>query len=117
MEGHILVISKALYGLRSSSKCWSERLADCLCEMGFTHCKAEPDIWMRKKVICVSSLVLTLMLNLALAAQNPKEISEELQTNHNVKLKGIGPNKFYLGCDFYSDDVGVLSLQATSNIY
>ena len=72
---------------------------------------------MRKKVICVSSLVLTLMLNLALAAQNPKEISEELQTNHNVKLKGIGPNKFYLGCDFYSDDVGVLSLQATSNIY
>ena len=57
------------------------------------------------------------MLKLALAAQNPKEISEELQTNHNVKLKGIGPNKFYLGCDFYSDDVGVLSLQATSNIY
>jgi len=48
LEGHTLVIFKALYGLRSSGARWHERFADCLREMGFTPSKAEPDIWMRQ---------------------------------------------------------------------
>ncbi len=47
-EGHILVVHKALYGLQSSGLRWSERLAECLREMGFVPCKAEPDIWMHR---------------------------------------------------------------------
>ena len=49
LEGHILAIFKAPFGLCSSGKRLSERLADYPQEMGFTPCKAEPDIWMRKK--------------------------------------------------------------------
>jgi Reverse transcriptase (RNA-dependent DNA polymerase) len=48
-EGHILVISKALYGLRSSGARWHDRFANCIRELRFLPCKAEPDIWMRKK--------------------------------------------------------------------
>jgi hypothetical protein len=48
-EGHILIISRALYGLRSSGARWHDRFADCIRELGFFPCKAEPDIWMRKK--------------------------------------------------------------------
>jgi Reverse transcriptase (RNA-dependent DNA polymerase) len=48
-EGHILVISKALYGLRSSGARWHDCFADCIRTLGFFPCKAEPDIWMRKK--------------------------------------------------------------------
>ena len=44
LEGHILVIIKALYGLRSSGKRWYERLADCLLEMGFTRSKDPKEI-------------------------------------------------------------------------
>ena len=44
-EGHILVIHKALYGLRSSGACWHDKFADCLQAMNFQPCKAEPDIW------------------------------------------------------------------------
>ena len=47
LEGNVLVIYKALYGLRTSGLRWHERFADCLREMGFSPCKAEPDIWMR----------------------------------------------------------------------
>jgi hypothetical protein len=47
LEGHILVIQKALYGLRSSGKRWHERLADCLRNEGFQPCKVEPDLWIR----------------------------------------------------------------------
>jgi Reverse transcriptase (RNA-dependent DNA polymerase) len=48
-EGHILIISKALYGLRSSGARWHDRFADFIHEIGFFPSKAEPDIWMRKK--------------------------------------------------------------------
>ena len=49
LEGHLLVIAKALYGLRSSGARWHDRFADCLRELSFQQCKAEPDIWMREK--------------------------------------------------------------------
>jgi hypothetical protein len=47
IEGHTLVIVKALYGLQSSGLCWHERFADCLRDMGFYPSKAESNIWMR----------------------------------------------------------------------
>jgi Reverse transcriptase (RNA-dependent DNA polymerase) len=48
-EGHILVIGKAQYCLQSSGARWHDRFADCIRELGFFPCKAEPDIWVRKK--------------------------------------------------------------------
>jgi uncharacterized protein YciI len=48
-EGHILIISKALYGLQSSGARWHNLFADCIREIVFFPFKAEPDIWMRKK--------------------------------------------------------------------
>ena len=47
LEGHHLVIVRALYGLKTSGLRWHERFADVLREMEFTPCPAEPDIWMR----------------------------------------------------------------------
>ena len=46
LEGHTLLVYKALYGLRTSGVQWHERLADCLRDMGFNPCKGELDIWM-----------------------------------------------------------------------
>jgi hypothetical protein len=37
LEGHTLIIDKALYGLRTSSARWHERFADCLRNMGFGY--------------------------------------------------------------------------------
>ena len=48
LEGHILIIHKALYGLRSSGARWHDKFADCLRDQGFQQCKAEPDIWLRE---------------------------------------------------------------------
>ena len=47
LAGHLLIIDKALYGLRTSGLRWHDKFSDCLREMGFIPCKAEPDIWMR----------------------------------------------------------------------
>ena len=49
LEGHTLIIYKALYGLKSSGKRWHERLYDVLCEQGFFPSRADSNVWMRDK--------------------------------------------------------------------
>ena len=46
-ENHILVIRKALYGLRASGKNYGDLFSEFMYKMGFTPCVAEPDIWLR----------------------------------------------------------------------
>ena len=46
LEGHLLIIVWALYGLYLSGARWHDRLADILRNEGFIPCHAEPDIWM-----------------------------------------------------------------------
>jgi hypothetical protein len=46
--GRILRIVRALYGLKSSGKCWHDHLAQVLWDLGFESSKADPDVWMRK---------------------------------------------------------------------
>ena len=48
-EGHLLIIYKALYGLRSSGKQFGDLLADCLKKEGFIPSRAEPQIFMRRQ--------------------------------------------------------------------
>ena len=43
-EGHTLIISRALYGLRSSGLRWHQRLTDVLMHEGFFLSKAKTDI-------------------------------------------------------------------------
>ncbi len=102
-EGHILIVRKALYGLHSSGKMWHARFSDCLRELGFVPCKAEPDIWLRRNGD-VYEYVATYVDDLTLALVNPKEFTDILINKYNFKLKGTGPITFHLGMDFHRDE-------------
>jgi len=108
-RGHLLVIFKALYGLRTSGLRWHERLADCLRDMGFEPCKAEPDIWMRRNGD-VYEYIATYVDDLAVAAKDPKSIISALKDKYGFKLKGTDPIAFHLGCDYFRDDTGTLCI-------
>ena len=110
LEGHTLVVFKALYGLRTSGLRWHERFADSLRDMDFEPCKAEPDIWMRRNED-VYEYIAVYVDDLAIAAKDPKNITDKLEDVYNYKLKGTGPIAFHLGCDFYRDDDGTLCLE------
>jgi len=106
-EGHVLIVSKALYGLHSNGLRWSEHLADVLRSVGFFPSEAEKDVWMRDKgdhcehiVVCADDLAM-------IANCIPEVIVKALIDEHNFKLKGTGPTKFHLGCDFCRDKQGV----------
>jgi hypothetical protein len=107
LEGHYLLIHKALYGLKSSGLRWHERLADTLRSMGFFPSLAEPDIWMRDKGDHYEYIAVYVD-DLLIASKEPKGIIDTLTDDHNFKLKGTGPISFHLGCDFFRDDDGCL---------
>ena len=48
MEGRVLIIRKALYGLKSSGAAWREKFAMSLHDMGFTSTRSVPDVWIRR---------------------------------------------------------------------
>jgi len=103
----VLIVSKALHGLHSSGLRWSEHLVDVLREMGFFRSKCEKDIWMRDMgghYECIAAYVNDLMI----ASEDPEAIVKTLMEKCQFKLKGTGPTKFHLGCDFFRDEEGVL---------
>ena len=106
-QGHVLLINKALYGLKSSGLRWHERFADSLREMGFVPSRAENDIWMRRAGD-VYEYIATYVDDLAICSKDPQAIIDELTKVHKYKLKGTGPISYHLGCDYFRDDDGVL---------
>ena len=108
LEGHTLIIQKALYGLKSSGLRWHERFVDVLRDMGFVPSKAEPDIWMRDKDDHYEYIGVYVD-DLLICSKHPQNIIDELSgPKHQFKLKGTGPITFHLGCDFFRDKEGVL---------
>ena len=107
LEGHVLLIVKALYGLRSSGLRWHERFADSLHDMGFKPSKAEDDIWMQHNGD-VYDYIATYVDDLCIVSKEPQEYVKLLKEKYKYKLKGTGPIVFHLGCDYFRDKDGIL---------
>ena len=107
LEGHTLIIQKALYGLRSSGLRFHERLADVLRDMGFIPSRAEPDIWMIDKGDHYEYIAVYVD-DLLVVSRDPGSLIDVLLKKYKFKLKGTGPISYHLGCDFFRDDDGNL---------
>ena len=46
-QGRSAVIVRALYGLKSAGAAFRAHLASCMRQMGYTSCKADPDLWLK----------------------------------------------------------------------
>jgi hypothetical protein len=46
--------------------------------------------------------------NVLIASKDPLAITTCLEETHLFKLKGTGPLKYHLGCDYFRDDAGTL---------
>ena len=61
LQGHILVIHKALYGLKSSGQRWSQRIDDIMIELNLIPCKVDPCVWLRERKLNTNTLPYMLM--------------------------------------------------------
>jgi len=49
-HGHIAVITRALYGLKSSGAAWRAMFAGTLQDLGYKSSLADPDVWLRPAI-------------------------------------------------------------------
>jgi hypothetical protein len=106
-QGNVMVIVKALYGLRTSGARFHEKFADTLLAMQFLPCQADPDVWMKDcgthyEYVCVY------VDDLAVMMKDPSAFFAELR-DRKYKLKGVGEITYHLGGDFYRDPDGTLA--------
>ena len=110
LQGHLLIMVKALYGTRSGGARWHDRLFDILQELKFKPSKADPDVWMRPEPggTCYEYIAVYVH-DLAIAAKDPQAFCNELKKKYNLKLKGVGPLEYHLGCTYKKDPDGTLA--------
>ena len=98
-EGHLLVIVKALYGLKTSGARFHEKFAETMHNMGFHPSKADSDVWMKD---CGShyEYVATYVDDLLYCGKDPKKFYATLEKDYKYKLKGVGHPTYHLGGDF-----------------
>ena len=101
LAGEVLIIEKALYGLKSSGAAFRAFLAETFDNMGFTSSVADPDIWMRpatkndgeeyyEYIICYVDDVLGLSMDAT-------ALMKEIQKDFKFKKDRVAPPEMYLG--------------------
>ena len=110
LQGHLLIMIKALYRTRSGGARWHDRLFDIPQELKFKPSKADPDVWMRPEPggTCYEYIAVYVD-DLAIAAKDPQAFCNELKKKYNLKLKGVGPLEYHLGCTYKKDPDGTLA--------
>ena len=110
LQGHLLIMVKALYGTCSGGARWHDRLFDILQELKFKPSKADPDVWMRPDPggTCYEYIAVYVD-DLAIAAKDPQAFCNELKEKYNLKLKGVGALEYHLGCTYKKDPDGTLA--------
>ena len=110
LQGHLLIMVKALYGTRSGGARWHDRLFDILQELKFKPSKADPDVWMRPEPggTCYEYIAVYVD-DLAIAAKDPQAFCNEIKKKYNLQLKGVGPLENHLGCTYKKDPDGTLA--------
>ena len=109
LQRHVLVMYKALYGTRSGGACWHDKVFDILHDMGFKPSKADPDIWMKSsKDASHYEYIAVYVDDLAICMKDPKSFCDTLKEKYKLKLKGVGPINYHLGCGNTRDEDGTL---------
>jgi hypothetical protein len=99
-EGCVVIIVKALYGLRSSGSAWHAHFSDHLRTMGFTPSRADMDMWYRRQTRPNGSeyyeYLVVYVDDVLIVSHDPQAIVKDIQSRP-YELKGGGAPDTYLG--------------------
>ena len=107
-----IIISRALYGLKSSALVWLNHLADILGnKLKFKSSLSDPDLWY-KEMISVDrteyyAYILVYVDNILILDKNPEQFMKILKQGYTAKSGSIGKPKTFSGAGIskvlYSD--------------
>ena len=100
--GKIAIITKALYGLKTSAFAWREQLLRTLREdLHYSPCLPDNDVWLRKSTkpdgTRYYEMTFVYMDDLLVISHKPKETLTQLDQHYHLKSDSIGISTTYLG--------------------
>ena len=98
-KGSIVVLKRALYGLKTASASFHQFLGDFLREMGFTPSRADQDLWLRKSDEHKGyDYIATHVDDIIIVAKNPSKYMTHIEQHFQVRDVTDSPS-YYLGND------------------
>jgi hypothetical protein len=98
-EDSVILLIKALYGLRSSSRAFRAHFADFLCQLGFFPTQNDKDMWMHLREEADGyDYICSHVDDFKVVARKPQRWVNEISAL--FLLKSVGPPSYYLGNDY-----------------
>ena len=99
--GSVMIIRKALYGLKSSGAAFRAHLAETLYDLSYIPTKADPDVWIRPAVkpngFEYYEMVLVYVDDILCISHDPKATMAGIQATFKLKDNKVEEPDFYLG--------------------
>jgi hypothetical protein len=99
--GTLMIIRKALYGLKSSGAAFRALLAETLYDLSYVPTKADPDVWIRPAVkpdgFEYYEMVLIFVDDCLAVSHDPMKTMKGIQKDFKLKDDKIAPPDMYLG--------------------
>jgi hypothetical protein len=96
-EGKRLIIYKALYGLKTSSRRYAEHCSAKLRSMGYRPSRADPDLWIKRFSDGHYEYIARYVDDIIAFSRDPMTVMEEFKKTY--LMKGVGKPQYYLGGD------------------
>jgi Reverse transcriptase (RNA-dependent DNA polymerase). len=100
-QGSVMLIVRALYGLKSSGAAWATTFAQSLRDLGYNQCQADPNVWLKVGVkpcgFKYYQLILVYVDDILHISHDPSIVIDALKGLY--ELKDVGPTKKYLGAN------------------
>ena len=97
-RGKVLIVTRVLYGLKSSGAAWRADLATTLRELQLTSTQADPNVWIRSSGTHYD-MVLVYVDDILIFGKNSKLTMDELGKLYEFKPGSVKEPDIYLGAD------------------
>lgn len=124
-KGRLVVIVRALYGLKSSALAWRNHLSDTLANvLKFKSSLADPDVWYKPMVDKAGNeyyaYILIYVDDMLIIDKEPKILMDQVKDNYNVRDSTIKEPDQYLGADIkkihYNDGTHAWTMASESYV-
>ena len=109
-KGKVLVVVRALYGLKSAGSSWRAALAEVLFSLGFESTRADPDVWIRAAARSDGhkyyEMLFVYVDDILAVSHKAKDVIEEVTAFYKAKEGSIKKPDIYLGANFRRSDTG-----------
>ena len=103
MQGKVLIICKALYGLKLSGAAWRQHLSSSINSLGFKSFRGNPDLYLRAACKSDSAeyyeYLLAYVDGILCISHATAPIMKDLETLNCLKESSVDPPTRYLGAD------------------